>query len=136
MINESQFWMGRDKTHSSELTEEIRKNAVETIKRANALIAIYEKTTGDSRQRGVTSGWRPAAINAKTANAAKKSNHMLALAVDIADSSRTMKTWLMSAAGQAALVECGLWMEHPDATPTWVHVQTVPPRSGRRVFVP
>jgi hypothetical protein len=30
----------------------------------------------------------------------------------------------------------GLWMENARWTPTWVHLQTVPPLSGHRVYVP
>jgi hypothetical protein len=34
------------------------------------------------------------------------------------------------------LAEIGLWLEHPISTPRWCHVQTVPPKSGKRVFTP
>ena len=34
------------------------------------------------------------------------------------------------------LKDLGLWLEHPAATKGWAHVQTKPPRSGRRVFYP
>lgn len=136
MIELAQYWMGRDRAYSTDLTDEIRANAAETVKRANRLIAIYQKATGDVRPRGVNSGWRPAAVNAATPGAAKKSNHMLGRALDISDASKAMKVWLMTPAGQQALVECELWMEHPNATPAWVHVQIVPPASNRRVFVP
>lgn len=128
--------MGRDRAYPDELTDEIRANAAETVSRANRLIFIYQKMTGDVRPRGVNSGWRPAAVNAATPNAAKKSKHMLGLALDISDASGAMKKWLMTPAGQQVLADCELWMEHPNATPTWVHVQTVPPRSGLRVFMP
>jgi len=30
----------------------------------------------------------------------------------------------------------GLWLEHPESTPRWCHVQIVPPASGKRVFRP
>ena len=136
MIELAQYWMGRDRVYPTDLTDEIRANAAETVKRANRLIAIYQKATGDVRPRGVNSGWRPAAVNAATPGAAKKSNHMLGRALDIGDASKTMKAWLMTPAGQQALVECELWMEHPNATPAWVHVQIVPPASNRRVFMP
>ena len=35
-----------------------------------------------------------------------------------------------------ALQEIGLWMEDPQWTPTWVHLQIVPPGSRRRVYIP
>lgn len=136
MITIEQFFMGRDKTYASELTQEIRDNAAETVDRVNRLIAIYVDQTGDARPRKVTSGWRPPAVNAGVANAAKRSNHMLGKACDVADASKSLKIWLMTEAGQIALEDCGLWIEHPSATPTWAHFQTVPPKSGRRVFHP
>ena len=136
MILLQQYWMGRDRAYPNELTDEIRANATETVRRANLLIDRYQKATGDLRPRSVNSGWRPAAINAATPKAAKKSNHMLGRALDIADASKTMKTWLMTPEGQKALIECELWMEHPNATPTWVHIQIVPPASGKRVYMP
>ena len=136
MIELAQYWMGRDRAYSGDLTNEIRANAAETVRRANRLVAIYQAATGDMRPRGVNSGWRPAAVNSLTPGAAKKSKHMLGCAIDIADASKTMKIWLMTPAGQQALIECELWMECPDATPTWVHVQIVPPGSNRRVFTP
>lgn len=136
MITLEMYWMGRDAKFPGSLTEVVRKNAEETVRRANRLLGIYVAETGDKRQRAVASGWRPAEVNATVKGAAKKSNHMTGRAVDIADASGTMKKWLMTNRGQLALIECGLWMEHPEATPTWVHVQIVPPLSGNRVFRP
>lgn len=136
MITLKQFFNGRDVQYASELTPEMLAAAATVVLRANKLLALYVEATGDQRPRGVTSGWRPAAINANVPRAAKRSKHMVCCAIDIADASKTLKKWLMTEAGQKALVECELWMEHPDATPSWVHVQSVPPQSGRRVFLP
>jgi len=135
VITLKEFYMGRDATHASELTDEIRSNALVTVERANKLLALYVEATGDARPRRVNSGWRPPAVNTAIGGA-RRSNHTLGRAIDIADASRALKRWLVTPAGQVALIECGLWMEHPDATPTWVHVQIVPPRSGSRVFWP
>lgn len=135
-ITLAKFWMGRDVAYAAELTDAIRRNAEETVRRVNKLLAIYAAATGDERPRGVTSGWRPAAVNSRTQGAAKRSNHMLGLAVDVADASGALDAWINTAAGLAALGECGLWAEAAHATPTWCHLQTVPPRSGRRIFNP
>ena len=139
-ITIDQFWTGpegrRDVLYARELTAAIRHNAGITVERANKLLAMYSAATGDERPRGVTSGWRPAAVNSTTQGAAKRSNHMQGLAVDIADASGALDAWLGTAAGLAALGECELWAEAADATPTWCHVQIVPPRSGRRIFNP
>lgn len=134
-ITLAQFWMGRDVKFATELTDEIRAFAADTVERANHLLALYAPATGDFRPRGVTSGWRPAAVNVN-AGGAKRSNHMLGRACDVADASGKLDEWLVTAAGLASLGECGLWLEDPSATPGWCHVQTVAPRSGRRVFMP
>lgn len=134
-ITLAQFWMGRDKTHASELTPEIRANAAETVRRVNLLLAAAGLV------RGVNSGWRPAGINAGTPGAAKRSKHLLGLACDLADADGKLDAWCM--ANLPVLAKIGLWLEHPAATKNparfgegWCHVQTVPPRSGNRVFMP
>lgn len=136
MITIEQFFMGRDKTYAKELTDEIKANAAETVRRANLLLERFYKANPQAHKRGVNSGWRPSAVNASTKNAAPKSHHMTGKALDIGDDDEMLDTWLMTTAGQKALEEIGLWMESPKATPRWAHVQTVPPRSGRRVFAP
>lgn len=136
MITIEQFFMGRDKTYASELTDEIKANAQETVRRVNKILARFYAAYPKAHTRGVNSGWRPPVINANTKNAAVKSHHMTGKAVDIGDDDELLDTWLMSSEGQKALVEIGLWMESPKATPRWAHLQIVPPRSGRRVFIP
>ena len=128
------YWMGRDVSHASELTAEIRSNAAETVRRINLILDAYALRTGDTRQRSFNSGWRPAAINAATPGAAKTSKHMLALAGDVSDSDGALDAWCSSNDGKAALILHKLWMEHPSNTPGWTHFQTVPPRSGNLIF--
>ena len=65
---------------------------------------------------------------------APDSNHKIALAWDRFDPSNEIDNWCM--ANLPALAACGIWLEHPDKTPTWSHWQCVPPRSGNRVFMP
>ncbi|WP_374335552.1 hypothetical protein [Methyloversatilis sp.] len=136
MLTLEQYWMKRDKAYASDLTDEIRENAAETVRRANLLLEKFYADRPNAVKRKVNSGWRPPAVNQKTKNAAPKSNHMLARAVDIGDQDGELDKWLMTVSGQNALEEIGLWMEHPSATPGWAHVQIVPPRSGKRVFYP
>ena len=130
MITLTDYWMGRDKSHPTAMTPQIERNAELTIKLANALLARF------GQGRKVNSGWCPPAINAGIANAAPNSKHMTAQAIDLADPDGDLDDWLMSSDGQAAMVEIGLWHEHPAATKGWAHLQTVPPRSGRRTFYP
>jgi hypothetical protein len=135
-ISIAQFFMGRDISYKSELTDEIRTNAAETVRRANLLLDKFQAAVPSAHVRGVNSGWRPPAVNANVPGAAKKSNHMIGKAVDLNDDDGELDAWLITQSGQDALVEIGLWMEHPDSTPRWSHVQTVPPGSGHRVFYP
>lgn len=122
------YYMGRDKLHRAELTRELRANARETLRRVNRLL----RRAGMIRE--VTSGWRPAAINATVPGAATGSRHLSCLAIDLEDRNGTLDAWCM--ANLAVLEELGLWLEHPAATPGWCHLQTQPPRSGNRVFNP
>lgn len=132
------YWMGRDKDYPAECTDEIRKNAETTVSLVNLLLFHAVKDgivlVASNKRSLVSSGWRPAAINAATPRAAKKSNHMLGLACDISDQTGSLDRWCMT--NLKKLEEIGLWMEHPSATPKWCHLQTVPPKSGRRVFTP
>ena len=122
------YYMGRDKSHRSELTREIRANARETLRRVNRLL----RRAGQMRK--VTSGWRPATVNAAVPGAAKVSKHLSCLAIDLEDRNGALDAWCLT--NLDTLEELGLWLEHPDATPGWCHLQTQPPRSGSRVFYP
>lgn len=122
------YYMGRDRQYRGELTRELRANARETVKRVNRLL----RRAGFVRK--VSSGWRPAAVNAAVPGAAKGSKHLSCLAIDLEDRDGRLDAWCL--AHLEVLEELQLWLEHPDATPGWCHLQTLPPRSGNRVFYP
>ena len=130
VITLSDYWMRRDVEFPLAMTPEIERNAERTVALANALLARF----GEGRK--VNSGWRPPAVNAAIPTAAKNSKHITGQAIDLADPDGDLDEWLLTQEGQLALEELGLWMEHPAATKGWSHLQTVPPRSGRRVFYP
>jgi len=140
MISEAQFFMGRDERYRDELSDEIQANARLTLERLNSALALaaaegivpgVDPDTGTA----VSSGWRPAAVNGATPNAAPNSTHIGAKACDIRDTpERELARWCLR--NQDKLAAIGLWMEDPRWTPSWVHLQIVPPRSGNRVFVP
>lgn len=134
MILIGDYWMGRDKTHSADLSPEIVHNAMDTVRRANLLLSAYLAQSLDDEDRRITSGWRPPSVNAATHGAAPRSKHMTGQAIDIADPDGTLDDWCFCHLD--VLAECGLWMEHPSATRGWCHVQTVPPKSGNRAFYP
>lgn len=143
MIDLQQYFMGRDKAYANDLTPEIEHNAAETVRRANLLLTAASADTAcaaliASSKNLVASGWRPPGVNAATANAAKLSKHMTGQALDIHDSPtlRVLARWALSPTGLAALEEIGLWCERPQWCPSWLHVQTVPPKSGARFYVP
>ena len=135
------YWMGRDKAYPFDLSTEIRKEAELTVSLVNDLLVAAtlhgaNPETNPGTGTVLTSGWRPPAINGKTAGAAPRSHHMAGRAADIYDPDGDLDEWLMTNEGQKTLKRLGLWMEHPAATKGWCHVQTRPPRSGNRVFYP
>lgn len=65
---------------------------------------------------------------------APKSNHKQGNALDWYDPDEQIDNWCMGHTG--VLQACGIWLEHPDATPGWSHWQRVQPGSGNRIFVP
>lgn len=135
MISLQAFWMGRDRQYAGELTDEIRENAEETLGKVNALL----ERAGFENINAVASGWRPRVLNDVTSNAGKKSKHITAEAIDIPDADRKLAHWCLD--NLDVLQEIGLWMENPRWTWSakgnhWLHLQIVPPESGRRVYVP
>ena len=134
MITLNDYWMGRDKTYAAALTADIVHNAEETVRRANALLNSFRAVTKDNESRHVNSGWRPPDLNRSTPGAALRSKHITGQAIDIADPDGDLDEWCMDNAD--TLARLSLWLEHPSATKGWCHLQTVPPKSGRRVFYP
>ena len=124
-----EYWMGRDRKYMDELTMEVVKNAWETVRRVNKLAEI-----AGWKDLVVSSGWRPAAVNSTVKGASPKSKHLLGQAIDLADPHGHIGRWCID--NQNALEKVGLWLESPDATPTWCHLQIVAPLSGNRVFRP
>lgn len=137
LVTLAKFYMGRQATHGGELTEELQRNAKDICHRVNGLLHSF-----GIKEAKVNSGWRPLMVN-RQAGGAPRSKHVTCQAIDLGD----------SAAGDLAnlfnnnldvLKKHHLWMEDTRYTAVkrgneirrWVHLQTVPPRSGRRVFIP
>lgn len=121
-----EFIMGRDKI--APLSDTLRQNADVTVSRVNRLLAAF------GSKRDVSSGYRPKQINDKTPNAAEHSKHEDCEACDLEDHDGKLWGWVLC--NMALMKELGLWIEDPRWTPSWLHVQSVPPESGDRVFVP
>ncbi len=133
------YYMGRDKKYAEILTDELRKNALITVSKANTLLtklmaANIPLEASPTTRTLVSSGWRPPEVNAATPNAAPNSKHLTCRAIDVHDPEGLIDDWCME--HQDALETIGLWLEHPSATKNWSHWQIVPPRSRKRVFYP
>lgn len=126
LITLEEYYMGRDEHYPP--TDVLRANALDTVRKANQLLVSCEI------QRGVRSGYRPASINAKVPGAALYSKHITCQAIDIEDNDGKLKSWCLK--NLNILEDIGLWMESPESTPSWCHVQTLAPKSGHRVFLP
>lgn len=106
--------------------DELLENATITASRVNMLLILF----GESR--GLSSGYRPPAINKATKGAATKSTHMTCKAADIEDPDGKLDRWITD----EVLEHCDLYREHPNHTDGWCHVQTSPPKSGKRTYIP
>lgn len=119
-----------------ELTGDVRRNLDELYKKMNIIRGRY------GRPMIVTSGLRTIKhhldIYAKKGlyppKVPMKSNHLFGRACDISDVDGSLKKWCLDNIN--FLEEVGVWMEAFEATPTWVHFQINPPRSGNRFFKP
>lgn len=141
MITLADYFMGRDACYPDECTDEVRSSAAETVKRVNKFLEYAAKDGVVANK--VSSGWRPKGINDITKNAAKRSNHVLAKAIDIADPGRRLAQWMIK--NKNVLSLSFLWSEDPrwcarKLTDTeyayWVHLQIVPPASGKLIYIP
>lgn len=138
MLTLEDYWMGRDVKYKADLTYGIRANAETLLDRVNLLLVQAE--SDGIAMHIVVSGWRPPSVNEATSNAGKQSNHLTGHGVDLKDNQhRILAHWCIK---NLDLLEiAGLWMEHPGWTggpghSNWVHLQDVPPKSGKRVYIP
>jgi len=77
------------------------------------------------REKGVTD----------TSKVPMGSSHLKGLACDFADTHGLLDLFLSRNNGEM-LVKLGLYLEHPDSTPGWTHIQLNAPKSGKRIFYP
>jgi hypothetical protein len=138
------YWMDRDKIYPKEFTPKIKSNGEVTVMLINKVVGAFTAATGIVLTQWA-SGWRPLGVNCLTSNAAEHSLHITAEAGDVRDTPhRDFARWIC--ANQKLLEEWGLYFERLEWTSkrnpktgeweNWVHLQCVPPRSGRRSFIP
>lgn len=118
-------------------TKIVSDNALELLKRVNALLTDYQIGGGKLRINPKTKthvsgetggGFRP--LNYPVG--ASKSSHKVGMAVDIYDYDDNLKKWLMR--HQDMLIKHDLYLENPQFTDSWVHLQTRKTRN--RLFNP
>jgi len=63
-----------------------------------------------------------------------QSAHLTGQAADILDLNGSLGEWLKN--NIEVLIECELYVEHLDFTRGWAHLQTRPPASHNRFFIP
>ncbi len=136
MITVDEYFQGRRQTYAAELTPQIEANAVVIVKRAVALLDAFYAAIPGAAPRHVNSGWRPPTLNQRIPGAAQKSLHMTAEAIDLSDDDGALDDWINSPNGELVLQRLELWAENWRYTSRWTHVQSRPPRSGRRFFTP
>lgn len=123
MITREEILMGRQRDYP--LSLELERNLDDLHAALNAFRAIYGKPML------VTSGYRPGHYN-DYAGGSKSSAHLVCLACDFADVSGELDAFCME--NQDILEACGLYLEHPDATPGWCHLDMKERKN--RVFRP
>lgn len=128
MITLEDYFNGRDKEYASELTDEIKTNASILLTKVNHL--LDELSIGGVK---VNSGWRPPSVN-QAIGGAKLSNHMTGHAIDISDKFHYLCNSIIQ--DIEILITTGLYMEDPENTKSWCHLQDIETHSGKRIFLP
>lgn len=116
-------------------TMEDRVRCLDLLERVDKLVGDFMAETG-LPEPAMTSGHRcrakTLALIAGGARAAIDGQHEHSNAIDRADHDNHLDAWITD----EKLEKYGLWREAPGATPSWVHLQRVPPHSGNRTFFP
>ncbi len=137
--------LNKSEVEPGEITPEIARNMRDLIKRVNSLGCSFPRACtsflrGKAKQEAI---YRNRAClkmppftdgNFDMSQVPMSSRHMTGQAIDVWDADGKLKAWIKDNPG--ALEHAGLWCEHFDNTPDWVHFQSVPPRSGKRFFHP
>jgi hypothetical protein len=110
-----------------EIPEAMEGNLKVLLERLNKFRAWYGKPMI------VTSGYRDPGRNAEVGGSTQ-SSHMTCQAADFRDTDGLIAARVL--ANREKLVEFDLYMEDPEFTKGWCHLQWRPTRSGNRVFKP
>lgn len=125
-ISVEQYLMGRAKLE--DLTPEQVANLNTLIPKINELLSRYK------RKVPMNSGYRSKADQMRINPKAPKSKHCECAAIDLGDKDHNFRYWVLMHLDY--LIELGLYMEDPASTFNWVHLQCIPPKSKRVIFIP
>jgi hypothetical protein len=126
-ISKKTYFGNKNKKFANDLTVEITENVTKLLIAVDKFLANYTKPVI------ISSGWRPKSYNAQIGGATS-SNHITGLAIDLKDTDNRLFEYVLQNLELAK--ELGLYFEDKRWTPTWVHIQLIAPKSGKRIFVP
>lgn len=120
------------------LSPEIQNNLNDLLEKVNRLRTAYGKPMK------VTSGLRSMVDHLRIyaqkgitdkSKIPMKSKHLSGQACDFGDADNALKAFIRGCT-EEELDYYGLYFESFEHTPNWLHVQSVPPKSGKRFFAP
>ena len=117
---------GQHHWKESEIDPVIKRNLEDLILKVNSL-GYNPPMRASSCLRSIKDQQR---INPK----AMGSSHLYGCAVDISDPTGELAKWLKN--NTRKLEVRGLWMENPEKTKGWCHLQSYSPKSMNRIFNP
>lgn len=119
-----------DRYEAEDFTPDVLANIQVTKSKINLI--LYDLGI---RSAVVSSGFRPRNVNEKIATASKKSAHLLGQGVDLEDPKGSIKNAIVK--NPHLLAKHGLWMEAPEFTPGWCHLDWCErPERLIRIFKP
>lgn len=123
MITLKEYLMGREKEFPLDMLQ--AQNAAELLARINWLFGTLKL------KPKVSSGYRPSAYNSSIGGA-KMSTHTVCAGIDLHDPDGMLAAKMLDHLD--LLEECGLWLENPQYTKNWVHLDMK--QRKNRVFNP
>lgn len=139
MISLEAYMMGRDKEFPP--TAEMKSDANTLLNHVDSF--LYDLGIDDLTDDDCSSGYRPGKYNV-AAGGSPNSSHLKCVAIDLSKRVRELvlnkfPKWKEIGSEDRKKLEKlldthGLYMEHPDHTPSWMHLQTRITRN--RIFIP
>lgn len=123
---------------SPDWTEERQQNATDMLSKVNNLLYDYQDETGNivpinPNTRSCVSGQIYGGFRPQNCpQGAPHSSHKEGLAVDVYDPLNKLDKWLTD----DILESHELYREAPQSTPSWCHLSSRSPASGKRTFIP